>query len=202
MRKQRMTDSGKLSPSEKFARFMGGFAAAAQLGKRAQDRSHHIEYIILTASLLDGLLRMGLILQHQIRTSSREIPEELLYQSTDDKIIPEREIYRRALAAGVIAQPLFDELNDLYDWRNRVVHRYIISEITTADVKDVASDYHKAISRTSHAIELIEKRQIILGVGITVVGRRTPTDDLAAWAKLKHGEASKIIRPDWLNKYT
>ena len=138
---------------------------------------------------------MGLILQHQINTSSREILEEFLYQATDDKIIPEREIYRRALAAGVIAQALFDELEDLYDWRNRAVHRYIISEITTADVKDVASDYHKAISRTSYAVEQIEKRQIMLGVGITTVGRRTPIDDLAAWAKLKHVKHQRSFAP-------
>jgi hypothetical protein len=190
-----------VSPSEKFARFMGGFAAAAQLCKRAQDRSHHMEYIILAASLVDGLLRMGLLLQHQIETSSVELLEELLYQATDDKIIPEREIYRRAFGAGVVDQALFDELNDLYNWRNRVVHRYIISEITTADVQDVASDYHRALSRATFAVEQIEKRQIILGVGMTTVGRRSPSDNLNEWAKLKHGESSRIIRPDWLDKY-
>src|SRR5258708_39600420 len=130
---------------ETFARFMGGFAAAAQLAKRADDRSHHAEYIILAASLIDAMLRLGLILQHQIKTSSKTILVELFHQASDDKIIPEREIYRRAFEAGVIDRDLSEELNDLYAWRNRIVHRYIISEITTADIKDVASDYRKAI---------------------------------------------------------
>jgi len=189
------------SPDEKFVHFLGGFAAAAQLAKRAEDRDHHIEYIILAASLIDGLLRMGLILHHQIETKSSVIPDELLYQATDDKIVSEREIYGRAHAAAIIDDALKNELDDLYSWRNRVVHRYIISDLTTADVKDVASDYRKAVSRASRAIYEVENRQLILKVGMTRPAGREPADDLRKWAKAKHGDASRIVKPDWLDSF-
>jgi hypothetical protein len=186
---------------EKFVHFMGGFAAAAQLAKRAEDRGHHVEYIILGASLIDGLLRMGLILHHQIETKSSAIPEELLYQAVDDKIVSEREIYRRAHAASIIDDALKNELDDLYSWRNRVVHRYIISDLTTADVKDVASDYRKALSRTSRSVYQVERKQLILKVGMTRLADREPVDDLQVWARAKHGDASRIVKPDWLDRF-
>jgi uncharacterized protein YutE (UPF0331/DUF86 family) len=187
--------------SEKLVHFLGGFAAAAQLAKRAEDRNHHIEYIILAASLVDGLLRMGLILHHQIETKSSDVPDELLYQAADHKIVTERQIYQRAHAAKIIDDALKNELDDLYLWRNRVVHRYIIGDLTTADVKDVASDYRKAVSRASHAVYEVENRQLVLKVGMTRLAGREPADDLQKWAKAKHGDASLIVRPDWLDFY-
>jgi uncharacterized protein YutE (UPF0331/DUF86 family) len=190
-----MRSPGNTSKDDRFIRFMGGFAAAAELAKRAHGREHHVEYIVLAGSLIDALLRMGLILRHQIETQSEAILADLLYQGHDDSIIGEREIYRRAAAAQVIDAALLDELQDLYSWRNRVIHRYVISEITTEDVRHVAADYHRALSRVAQAVYAVEHEQIVRRVGMVRAGR-APDNDLAAWAKQKHGEVSRIIRPD------
>ena len=58
----------------------------------------------------------------------------------------------------------------LYDDRNRVIHRYVISRITTSDVLDIAVRYETMVQSLSERIHAIEKRQIEEGVGITIAG--------------------------------
>ena len=123
---------------DRLERFVKGFAAAADLAQRAAREGFFVEYVVLIASLIDGALRIGLVLQNQLRTGSTAIDEALLYQAAEDPILSERTVYRRALDEGVIVQALFDRLQDLCDQRNRVVHRFLITDITTAEMVGVA----------------------------------------------------------------
>lgn len=177
---------------DRLKHFMNGLTAAAQLKQRAAENGFMVEVIILCASIIDGALRIGLVLQHQIETKSTEVPEDLVYQRDEDKVISEREIYRRALNAGVIKQALFDELQDLFTARNRVVHRYIISDITTEKVFKIAHRFEKAIELVNDAIWIVEDRQTQLGVGMArKTPRKAPKEDslkeMDAMAKDKHG---------------
>jgi uncharacterized protein YutE (UPF0331/DUF86 family) len=187
-----MSESG-----DKLTRFMEGFAAASELARRAEDRLQHIEFICLAASIIDGLLRMGLILRHQIDTKSTDVLDDLLYQSDTDRIVGEREIYRRAAKRGVIGREVFQALGELYGRRNRVVHRYIISEITTADVAGIAHDFRRMLSVVSHAVWLVEDEQVRLGVGMTsrVLPGTDPDVTTAQMAARKHANTSRIILP-------
>ena len=151
-----------------------------------------VEYIILAGSIIDGLLRMGLVLQHEIETSSTRIPEDLLLQRELDSAVSEREIYKLSLSAGIIDASLFDRLNTLYSERNRVVHRYVISDITTENVFDTARGFEDAIPLVNDAVYAVEERQIELGVGITTRGGlRVDERDITNWSASKHGA-------DWL----
>jgi hypothetical protein len=116
--------------------FMSGFAAASELLHRAFSNGFLVEAVVLGAAVIDGSLRIGLILQHQIETKSEEVLEDLLYQGADDRGFPERQVYRRARETGFIDDGLYRELHDLYDQRNRVVHRYIISEFPTRPARN------------------------------------------------------------------
>jgi len=173
---------------------MNGFTAAAQLANRAAENGYTIEFIILAASVIDGALRIGLVLEHQLSTKSTSIPNELVYQSAKDKAISEREIYRRSLARSVIDKELFDELQELYYERNRVVHRYIISEITTEHVFNIARRYENVIEKVNNAVWVVEDRQIKLGIGMTQKAAKTGnTHQLNSMAAKKHGA-------EWLSK--
>src|SRR6266568_4499785 len=123
---------------KRFEEFIAGFTAAQELHGRAGKDGSFIECVCLGASLIDAMLRIGIILQHQLNNRTREIPIDLIFQGEKDRAISEREIYRRALAISVIDNDTFTRLQSLYDERNRVVHRYIISRITTSDVLDTA----------------------------------------------------------------
>jgi len=174
--------------NEKFANFMRGISAAAELDARAAGMGCFVECVCLTASVIDGLLRMGLILQHQLDTGTSDLLEDLLHQADGDPVVSEREVYRRALAAGVIGQPIFDDLEAQYQDRNRVVHRYIISGITTADVLAIAMRQNDLKHRVADCVAEIEERQISLGVGMTVCGHMPVKQEVLDSATEKHGD--------------
>ena len=159
---------------DKFENFMRGFSAANLLLSRAAENGYFIEYVCLATSVVDGLLRIALILQHQLNTRTSDILDNLLLLADEDKIISERDIYRRALDAGIITQPLFAELEVLYKRRNKVVHRYIISEITTEQVLDIAYQYDQLIPQVSNSVRKLEDVQINSGIGMTISGQQAP----------------------------
>jgi len=184
---------------QKFIDFMNGFTAAVELHSRAGEKGCFVESVCLAAAMIDGMLRIGLILQHQIHTRSDELLEELLYQSDEDKIVSERAIYQRALDAEVIDQETFDLLQGLYNKRNRVVHRYIISEITTQEVLLTAIKFDSMVRRVSQAIGKIEARQIELDIGMTKQSEtHTTFDNLMKMSERKHGgkDLAKKLRQE------
>ncbi len=132
-----------------------------------QREGFFIECVGLTASTIDGLLRMGLILKHQLDTSSTDLLDQLLHQADEDAVISEREVYRRSLRACIVDQATFDELERLYKERNCVVHRYIISEITTQEVLDTAIRLEEIMRQVTDQVSILEEEQLRLGVGMT-----------------------------------
>lgn len=157
-------------PWECFGDFINGVAAATELHNRASEAGAFVESVCLGASLVDATLRIGVVLQEQIKKRSRDIPLELVFQGPKDNAISERDIYRHALAASVIDESTFTQLQSLYDDRNRVIHRYIISRITTSETLDIAIRYQHMIEALRKRIWEIEEQQIRENVGITVRG--------------------------------
>jgi uncharacterized protein YutE (UPF0331/DUF86 family) len=133
--------------------------------------------------------RIGLILQHQLTHQSSEILEELLLQADGDPIVSERELFRRAQREGVIDEPLLRTLEELYTKRNRVVHRYIISEITTSQVIEIAAEFEAIVPQVNAAVVALEDRQVETGVGMSRsgefpgLGRR-----ISEMSRAKHGD--------------
>jgi hypothetical protein len=175
--------------------FIKGFSGAVELHRRANNKGSFIESVCLGASIIDGVLRIGIILKHQIDTKSNEQIRELLQQEKDDKIITERQVYKMALDSGIIDEIIFNNLEKLYKDRNRVVHRYIISEITTDEVLKIAIEYDNTIKVVNKKIEELEKKQIEMGVGMTVYNEDI---DIQKWiedlGKEKHGNDELAIK--------
>lgn len=147
--------------------FIAGLTAAVELHARAAELGAFIESVCLGATVIDGALRIGIILKRQLVTGTSEILPELLYQAEDDKPVSERAVYQRARELDVIGDALFQKLELLYQQRNRVVHRYIISELTTQDILNIALDYQDAIGYVSGAVAKLENEQIRKRVGMT-----------------------------------
>jgi uncharacterized protein YutE (UPF0331/DUF86 family) len=173
---------------DRLAHFMNGFAAAAHLGTRAAENGFMTEFIIMAASVIDGALRIGLVLQHQIDTQSSDVPENLVYQRDEEKTESERQIYRRSFERRIIDNGLYDELQNLFTARNRVVHRYIISDITTEQVFRIARRFEKAIQRVHDAVWKVEDQQTRLRVGMTRKSSSTiDMSELVSMMRAKHG---------------
>jgi uncharacterized protein YutE (UPF0331/DUF86 family) len=182
-----------------FQDFMAGMAGAMELYNRASENGSFVESVCLGASLVDAMLRVGIVLQKQIDERTRDVLLELVFQGPEDKPISERDIYRRALAASVIDESTFAQLQALYDERNRVIHRYIITRITTSEVLDIALRYQHMIETLHKGLWEIEERQIRENVGITVRGPQLEGEEgrrfMEEFSDEKHTPAlAKVLR--------
>jgi len=177
-----------------FDSFMKGFTAAVQLSQRAAKNGSFIESVCLSASIIDALLRIGIILDNQLKTKTDKILNDLLYQPDEKKIVTERNIYKEALNKKIITNKIYTELNELYYERNKVVHQYIISEITTEMVLKIAARYSNMVHIIKDSIRKLEDEQLRLGIGMTKTGvdvpefvRKNANDFMEKIINEKHG---------------
>ncbi|MCJ1806342.1 hypothetical protein MRP92_05375 [Flavobacterium covae] len=152
--------------SFQFDKFMFSLVTSRELTDKAYKNNNPIELVILLANQIDAALRLCLILHEQIETESEYIDIKLIYQKDDDKAIMEKAIYKLALDKGIIDESLNAELYNLYNQRNKVVHRYIISEITTKEVMKISIDYSLMEKKIGEIVKGYEKRQFEKKVGI------------------------------------
>lgn len=150
----------------RFDLYMSSIATIMALKNNAVERESYIEYIVFSANHIDALLRLSIILTNQINNKNEEIDLKLLFQSELDKPIMERAIYQKCLELKIISNIIFNELENLYKKRNKVIHRFIITDIRTEDILNLAVDYGKVYDKIDIIISTLEKVQIELGVGV------------------------------------
>lgn len=156
----------KVIALRRFGLFMASIATTIDLKNRAIENNSFIEYVVLSANSIDASLRLSIILTSQIENKNDEIDTNLLFQSESDKPIMEREIYKQTLDKGIISQEIYDELEELYKQRNRVVHRYIITDIRTDEIFDIAHKYAILDSKIGCIVNNLEQEQVKQKVGI------------------------------------
>ena len=182
---------------DKLVAFLNGVAGATELLSRASQNGFFIEAVCLSANIIDAQLRIGIILKHQIETKSREIHIEYLFQDEKGKKYSERDIFKISKEKKVINEDLFQKLSAIYDDRNRVIHRYIITEITTAEVLHIGIRYEKLLQEINNRIFEIEKEQVTLGIGMTVSGPNFEGTEAKKWIK---DMAEEKHSSNWLSK--
>jgi hypothetical protein len=160
--------------SERFTKFMNSLGASIDLKNRAYKNGSSIELVVLLANQIDALLRLALILKKQIDNSTDEIDTTLIFQRETDRPIMEKKVYKMALDEGLITQPLHDKLFDLYNQRNKVIHRYIITDLLTKDVMKIVYDYTVMEEKVGEVVKEYEQKQFQLKIGI--YGTDTPPD--------------------------
>jgi uncharacterized protein YutE (UPF0331/DUF86 family) len=146
--------------------FMKSIMATLDLRNRAMENGSFIEFVALTANHIDALLRTAIILTNQLEQGNSDIDISLLFQSHIDKPVMEKEIYKKALDRKIIDQKLFDDLTELYNERNKVVHRYIITDIRTEDILQIAIRYDELDSKIWELVSKLEKKQFADKVGL------------------------------------
>lgn len=146
--------------------YMASIATIIELKNKAIEKDSYIEYIVFSANHIDALLRLSIILNNQIINGNDEIDLKLLFQSENDKAIMERTIYKQCLHLRIIDQHLFDELESLYKERNKVIHRYIITDIRTEDIFKIATNYEKIFESIDNLILRLEAQQVEKKIGI------------------------------------
>jgi hypothetical protein len=166
-------------------RFLQGMAAAAHLFNRAVEKKSALECIVLQANMLDGMLRIGLILKNQLDTNSSVVDQDLLTQDSTDRKVSEREIYKRCRDAAVIDPKLFDTLSSVYDKRNECIHRYVLSEIDYDYATKLVFELDGLLDTVKATIWHLEHEQIQRGIGMTVAGPSASKEFLREFASGK-----------------
>ena len=167
--------------------FIQGVAATEYMINNAVEHKCFIEMTILFASQIDAFLRIGIILQTQINDKSTAIAKEWIYQGMADKKKTEKDVYQASRALGIIDDNTFNVLHKLYEDRNRVVHRFIISEITASEIEQIALRYYLERERIKRLVYSIESKQIELNLGMTRKGSKFKEDDFHRLIKEKMG---------------
>lgn len=184
--------------SYRFEMFLQGIGATNIILHRAIENKGFIEATCILANQIDSLLRIAIVLQKQIVNQNMRIELEWIYQGLHDKKKSEKDIYKKAKELGVINEEMVDELYKLYDHRNRVVHRFIISEITLAEVETISYRYYEMRERIKVIVDDLESEQLRLGVGMTTMDAGDPGNksDFLKTTTAKMGKA------DYFNDYT
>ncbi|MGB1455946.1 hypothetical protein [Spongiibacter marinus] len=147
------------SDMEKFDRFQGALAASYDLLDNAIESDSFVEVIAVSANQIDAFLRLSIVIAIQLKNQTDEVPIKYLFQAEDERGLMERKIYDDALKYGVIKDDDHNELNSLYKLRNRVIHRYIISNIKTRDLPGIALRYVEACEKVRLMLRDLENKQ-------------------------------------------
>ena len=174
----------------KFPNFLRAFGATRVLLQRAHEQGFLIEGLILYAALADGFCRICLVLKEQLEKKNGDINQKYIYQHDDEKNFNERGIYKLALKRKIIGKKLFKELNTLYDIRNKMIHRFFISEVEYSHLEIVCSRYEQVYNELWNITHDLESEQIKKGVGMTIQGNKmTETEKVN-----EHLDISKKIK--------
>lgn len=181
-----------------FDRFMTSLGACIDLQNRAAENESFIELIILIASQIDAQLRVSIILNSQLIGKNNTINLKLIYQSESDKPIMEKKIYDLALKNRILDKKQHQILYELYNERNKVVHRYIISELKTVHIRELVVKYIDIRDQIDGLLNKLEMRQFNEQIGL-YKGEKSPCESMSDIAlenlveRIKDKHANKII---------
>jgi hypothetical protein len=150
-----------------FTNFLFGFGALRKLIFKANKDGALIEGAVAYAALVDGLLRIGLILKRQLINKNDDIDLALISQTSHKQYIPERAVFKLALDENVIEQVLFTEITELYDKRNEIVHRFLLTPQTYDQIPPTLDRYEVLFKKLEAVVWSLEEAQIKSGVGMT-----------------------------------
>jgi len=160
--------------SHRLEMFLQGIGATNIILKRAFDNKAFIEATCILSNQVDSLLRISIVLKLQLLNRHDIIEKEWIYQGRNDKKKSEKDVYKRAKELAAIDDELFNELFALYEDRNRVIHRFIISEITLNEVEAISHKYYIIRERIKIIVDDLESEQIKLGIGMITSDENDP----------------------------
>jgi uncharacterized protein YutE (UPF0331/DUF86 family) len=126
--------------------------------QKAHEEGALIEGLCLYVSTIDALLRLALVYSRTQKAPNYtySIPKELIRQDEGEKTYREKEIYDFVLKENVISDDLYKRLYEMYDYRNRVVHRFNISGIRYADIAEVCTKFEPLYQEVIKVVDVLE----------------------------------------------
>jgi hypothetical protein len=157
---------GRVLSLDKYYKFVAALVASYDLSTSALQSDSLIEFILILASQIDSYLRLSIVMKKQLKLKSDEFEQKYIYQGESCKPITERAIYKEAKLLDIISEDSFEELSNLYNFRNKIVHRFVISDIKTKDLQDIATAYDAVAEKIRMIMKDLEDTQRNMKIGI------------------------------------
>jgi hypothetical protein len=140
-----------------FENFTHSVAAARLLLTQAHERGSLIEGLVLYASAIDALLRNLVALKTGDRQGTTMRLDPRYFYHDDTKWMNERQVYAAAHSCDVLTDPEFSQLEELYKFRNVIIHRFIISGVTYDQIASKLDQYEVIYGRILERLKAIEQ---------------------------------------------
>lgn len=150
---------------DRFEKFNAALGASFDLKNKAIKNRSFIELVIILANQIDAYLRLCIVHKLQIIENSKLFKLDYLYQAETDRPIMEKKIYDKAKEMNILSEEQRIKLYKLYNLRNKVVHRYIITDIKTMELKEICYDYEFICEDIRLILANIETEQFEKKVG-------------------------------------
>ncbi len=150
---------------DRYEKFCASLAASFDIKHKAYESLSFIQFIIINANQIDAYLRLCIVLKYQIIENTLLFKVEYLHQKEKDKPMMEKKIYDKAKELGIVSTIQHELLYKLYNLRNKVVHRYIITDIKTIELLNLGLEYETLCEEIRLILSEIEKEQYNKKVG-------------------------------------
>ena len=172
-----------MNSSDYFNDLCHSIATARLLLRKAHDNGCVIEGICLYVSIIDGFLRLAVIYSRTKNSPnhSYSFDKNFIRQDEGERTQSEKEIYDIAFREKIISEKLYKELREMYQFRNKVVHRFNISNINYTQVAEACTKFESIYHEIFDIVALLEH------------GPRGIPDASAEEMELFHSKALKKI---------
>jgi uncharacterized protein YutE (UPF0331/DUF86 family) len=150
---------------DRFDKFNASLGASFDLKNKAIKNRSFIELIIIIANQIDAYLRLCIVHKLQIIENTTLFKLEYLYQGKNDRPVMEKKIYDKAKEMNILSEEQHVRLYNLYDLRNKVVHRYIITDIKTMELEEIVFNYELLCEDIRLVLVDIETEQFDKNIG-------------------------------------
>jgi hypothetical protein len=182
---------GVVSP---LGNFVHSFGAARQFLIRAYETGSLIEAMVLYVSLIDGFLRIALVLDKQLAGDLLGDIDAYVQQAPGGAKFTERAIYTETHTRGLIDDAVKAEITDLYEQRNAIIHRFFLTDLKYADLGPLLNRYEVPYEQCAAIVEQLELRQVHEGKGMTVEGPKADREEVDRAVKAKLGFQPRHIQ--------
>jgi hypothetical protein len=150
---------------DRFEKFNASLGASFDLKNKAIKNRSFIELIIIIANHIDAYLRLCIVHKFQIIENTTLFKLDYLYQGENDRPVMEKKIYDKAKEMNILSEEQHVRLYNLYDLRNKVVHRYIITDIKTMELEEIVFNYELLCEEIRLILADIETEQFDKNIG-------------------------------------
>lgn len=147
-----------MNPADYFDDLTQSLTVARMLLQNANKNHSAIEGLCLYVSIIDGFLRLSIIYSRTQKSPDHtsEFEKDMIRQDDGEKTYKEKEIYDIARRENIISTDLYERLNKMYLFRNKVVHRFSISNITYAEIGKACDEFEVIYKEIFDIVAVLE----------------------------------------------